>query len=160
LSCAPDQGRPLLGGSRRHRRRPALIALLKRARAIGRRRPELADATLKTYRADLERRLDAILARTPAHDAGGKAIRLIKKVRAHPFVFLDNREVSPTNNGSERAVRPCAVYRKITNGFRSEWGAHFHADLRSGVETGRRRSIRAIDAIRLTLQGLPLPMPP
>ena len=57
-------------------------------------------------------------------------------------------------------MRPCAVYRKITNGFRSEWGAHFYADLRSTVETGRRRSIRAIDAIRLTLQGMPLPLPP
>ena len=51
----------------------------------------------------------------------------------------------------------CAVYRKITNGFRSEWGAAFYADIRSVVETARRRSIRAIDAIRLTLQGRPLP---
>ncbi len=31
------------------------------------------------------------------------------------------------------------------------------ADIRSVVETARRRSIRAIDAIRLTLQGLPIP---
>jgi transposase len=139
---------------------PAFIGLLKRACAIGRRRPDLADATLKTYQADLERRLDAILDKAPAHDAGRKTIRLIKKVRTHLFVFLDNREVSPTNNGSERAVRPCAVYRKITNGFRSEWGAHFYADLRSVVETGRRRSIRAIDAIRLTLNAMPLPIPP
>jgi len=139
---------------------PAFIGLLKRACAIGRRRPDLADTTLIAYRADLERRLDAILDKAPAHDAGRKTIRLIKKVRAHLFVFLDNREVTATNNGSERAVRPCAVYRKITNGFRSEWGAHFYADLRSTVETGRRRSIRAIDAIRLTLQGMPLPLPP
>jgi hypothetical protein len=57
----------------------------------------------------------------------------------------------------ERALRPGAVYRKITNGFRSEWGAKFYADLRSVIETARRRSIRAIDAIRFTLQGTPLP---
>ncbi len=42
-----------------------------------------------------------------------------------------------TNNGSERAIRPCAVYRKITNGFRSEWAAKLYADIRSVVETGR-----------------------
>jgi len=48
---------------------------------------------------------------------------------------------------------------KITNGFRSEWGAKFYADLRSVIETGRRRSIRALDAIRLTLQSAPLPPP-
>jgi transposase len=139
---------------------PAFIGVLKRACAIGRRRPDLADATLKAYQADMERRIDAILAKAPLHDAGHKTIRLIKKVRTHLFVFLANREVTPTNNGSERAVRPCAIYRKITNGFRSEWGAHFYADLRSAVETGRRRAVRAIDAIRLTLEGMPIPIPP
>jgi hypothetical protein len=28
----------------------------------------------------------------------------------------------------------CAVFRKITNGFRTEWGAKFYADIRSTVE--------------------------
>ena len=72
-------------------------------------------------------------------------------------VFVTNRAISATNNGSERALRPCVVYRKITNGFRSQWGAVLYADIRSVVETGRRRSIRAIDAIRLTLERSPLP---
>jgi hypothetical protein len=58
------------------------------------------------------------------------------------------------NNGSERALRPSAVYRKITNGFRSEWGAKFYTDIRSVVETGRRRAVRAI---RITLRGETLP---
>ena len=62
-------------------------------------------------------------------------------------------DLTATNNGAERALRPCAVYRKITNGFRSAWGAVLYADIRSVVETARRRSIRAIDAIRLTLDG-------
>jgi len=51
------------------------------------------------------------------------------------------------------------VYRKITNGFRSEWAAVLYADTRSIVETGRRRSVRAIDAIRLTLSASPIPNP-
>ena len=72
---------------------------------------------------------------------------------------MTNREIEAANNGAERALRPGAVYRKITNGFRSEWGAKFYADLRSLIETGRRRSIRALDAIRLTLQGAPPPLP-
>jgi transposase len=70
---------------------------------------------------------------------------------------MTNRDIEPTNNGSERALRPCAVYRKITNGFRSEWGARLYADIRSVVETSRRRGLRAIDAIRLTLAGNPIP---
>ena len=71
---------------------------------------------------------------------------------------MTNREIEATNNGSERALRPCAVYRKITNGFRSQWAAELYADMRSVIETGRRRSIRALDAIRLTLDGAPLPI--
>ena len=132
---------------------PGLKGLLKRACAIGRRRDRLTDATLKSYEADLDRRLDRLMALVPSHPAGTKLQTIIKKIRRHLFVFVQNRELSATNNGSERALRPCAVYRKITNGFRSEWGADLYADVRSVVESARRRSIRAIDAIRLTLDG-------
>ena len=136
---------------------PGLKGLLKRACAIGRRRDALADSTLKIYHGDLNRRLDRLLGLKPTHKAGRKLQETIKAIRGHLFVFVTNRDLEATNNGSERALRPCAVYRKITNGFRSEWGAKFYADIRSVVETARRRSLRAIDAIRLTLQGRPLP---
>lgn len=137
---------------------PGLKGLLKRACAIGRRRDRLTDATLKTYAADLDRRLDRLMALVPSHPAGAKLQTVIKKTRRHLFVFVQNRDLTATNNGSERALRPCAIYRKITNGFRSEWGAALYADIRSVVETARRRSIRAIDAIRLTLDERPLPI--
>jgi transposase len=137
---------------------PGLKGLLKRACAIGRRRARLTDATLKSYAADLDRRLDRLMTLVPSHPAGGKLQAVIKKTRRHLFVFVQNRDLTATNNGSERALRPCAVYRKITNGFRSAWGAALYADIRSVVETARRRSIRAIDAIRLTLAERPLPI--
>ena len=139
---------------------PGLKGLLKRACAIGRRRDGLTDATLKNYEADLDRRLDRLMALVPSHSAGTRLQAVIRKIRRHLFVFVQNRELSATNNGSERALRPCAVYRKITNGFRSEWGAALYADIRSVVESARRRSIRAIDAIRLTLDERPLPAGP
>lgn len=139
---------------------PGLKGLLKRACAIGRRRDRLTDATLKSYEADLDRRLDRLMALVPSHPAGTRLRTVIRKTRRHLFVFVRNRDLSATNNGSERALRPCAVYRKITNGFRSQWGAALYADIRSVVETARRRSIRAIDAIRLTLDEQPLPIGP
>lgn len=145
-----DEGDTVLG--------PSVKGLLKRACAIGRRRESLTEATLKTYEADLDRRLDRIMALPPTHPAGIKLHTIIRKTRRHLFVFVQNRDLSATNNGSERALRPCAVYRKITNGFRSEWGAALYADIRSVVETARRRSIRAIEAIRLTLDERPLPI--
>jgi transposase len=135
---------------------PSLKGLLKRACAIGRRRDALADSTLKIYEADLNRRLDRLMALTPTHAAGRAIQKTIKKVRSQLFVFVTNRDLEATNNGSERALRPCTVYRKITNGFRSEWGAKLYADIRSVVETARRRAVRAIEAIRLTLAGDPI----
>ena len=51
------------------------------------------------------------------------------------------------------------MFRKITNGFRTEWGAKLYADIRSAIETGLRRAIGALDAIHLTLVGKPLALP-
>ena len=75
------------------------------------------------------------------------------------FVFLTEADVAPTNNASEQALRWSAIFRKVTNCFRSEWGAHLHANIRSVVETARRRGIGALEAICLTLAGAPLPTP-
>lgn len=138
---------------------PGLRHLLGRACRIGQRRQRLADATLKSYAARLEGDLDHLMRRTPTHTAGVKLQRVIKKIRRHMFVFMTNRAIPPTNNGSERALRPCVTFRKITNGFRTEWGARLYADIRSVIETARRRAIGALEAIRLTLAGTPLPEP-
>ena len=138
---------------------PGLRHLLGRACRIGQRRQRLADATLKTYAARLEADLDHLMRRTPTQAAGVKLQRVIKKIRRHMFVFMTNRAIPPTNNGSERALRPCVTFRKITNGFRTEWGARLYADIRSVIETARRRAIGALEAIRLTLAGTPLPEP-
>jgi len=135
---------------------PGVKKLLSRACAIGRRRPRLADTTLRAYAAKLETRLDALLRITPASDQGKKLQAIIKKYRQNLFVFVTNRAIPPTNNGAERALRPCAIYRKVTNGFRSEWGARCYADIRSVIETARRRAIPVLNAIRLTLARLPL----
>jgi transposase len=136
---------------------PDLRHLLGRACRIGRRRERLNDATLKTYASRLDARLDQLMARAPTHEAGVKLQRMIKRTRRYMFVFVTNRDLPATNNGSERALRPCAVFRKITNGFRTEWGAGLYADIRSVIETARRRAIGALKAIRLTLAGKQLP---
>jgi len=138
---------------------PGLRHLLGRACRIGQRRQRLADATLKTYAARLEADLDHLMRRTPTQAAGVKLQRVIKKIRRHMFVFMTNRAIPPTNNGSERALRPCVTFRKLTNGFRTEWGARLYADIRSVIETARRRAIGALQAIRFTLAGTPLPEP-
>jgi transposase len=136
---------------------PGVHALLKDACAIARRREHLADATLRGHARKLDARLDALLKIAPQGKQGEKLKRMIKKYRRHFFVFLENRAVPPTNNGSEQAIRPCVIFRKVTNCFRSEWAAKLYADIRSVLETARRRAIGALQAIRLTLNGQPLP---
>jgi len=64
---------------------------------------------------------------------------------------MTNRHIPPTNNGSERALRPCATYRKITNGFRSEWAAFQYGDIRSVIETARRQGVGTLQAIKAAI---------
>ena len=130
---------------------PALRKLLKRACGIARRRPELADATLRTYAYSLNAKLDALVRLTPTHAAGAKLKQAIAGCRRYLFVFLEDRAIPATNNGSEQALRPCVVFRKVTNCFRSEWAASLYADIRSVIETARRNAVGAFQAIRLTL---------
>ncbi|MGC2489393.1 MAG: IS66 family transposase [Candidatus Sulfotelmatobacter sp.] len=136
---------------------PGIKNLLKQAIAIGHRRDRLADATLAVYVARLEAKLDRLLQIEPVNREGQKLLRIIKKYRQNLFVFVTNRAVPPTNNGSEQALRPCVIFRKITNCFRSQWGAKLYADVRSVFETARRRGIAILQAIRLTLDQRPLP---
>jgi transposase len=137
---------------------PGIKNLLKQAIAIGHRRGRLADSTLAGYAAKLEATLDRLLQIEPANRLGQKLLRMIKKYRQNLFVFLTNRAVPPTNNGSEQALRPCVIFRKITNCFRSQWGAKLYADVRSVFETARRRGVPILQSIRLTLDEQPLPV--
>jgi transposase len=58
-----------------------------------------------------------------------------RRWEAHWWVFLERADVSATNNASERALRPAVVHRKVTGGFRSEWGATAYASFLSIVQT-------------------------
>jgi transposase len=130
---------------------PGFKGLLKRACAIGRRRSGLADAKLRAYRRDLDRRLDRLLATDPNGKAGLKLKWVILACRQNLFVFVTRRDVPATNNVSERALRPSVIFQKVTNGFRSTWGAEVYADIRSIVATGQLNDRSALTAIRQTL---------
>jgi len=131
---------------------PAFKSFLQDACAVGQRRPELADATIKAHRRRLERELDRLLALKPTV-AAGRHLRdaIFLEARDKLLVFLSRRDVEPTNNGSEQELRPSVIFRKVTNGFRSTWGAKVYADIRSIVGTGRRAGRSALAALREAL---------
>ena len=125
--------------------------LVLRAIAIGRRREVLKDTTLAQYLYNLDRRLDRIMAAVPLGEPGRKLRKRIAANRAHLFVFMTNRAVPYTNNVSERHLRPSVIFRKVTNGFRCEWGAETYAAFRSVVSTAKANSASVLDTVRFVL---------
>ena len=136
-----------------------LKRLLLRAIAIGRRRETLKDTTLKQYLADLDRRLDRIMTAVPLGEPGRKLRKRMAANRAHLFVFITNRGVPYTNNVSERHLRPSVIFRKVTNGFRREWGAETYAAFRSLVSTAKANRASVLDVLRFVLAAQ-LPVQP
>jgi transposase len=127
--------------------------LLLRAMAIGKRRDALKDATLKQYLYDLDRRLDRIIGAVPIGEAGRKLHKRMLANRTHLFVFMTRRDVPYTNNVSERHLRPSVIFRKVTNGFRCEWGAETYAAFRSVVSTAKANGASVLETVRFVLSA-------
>jgi transposase len=132
---------------------PRMKALLLRAVVLARRHRDLADSTRRQYRRRLDCELDAIMALVPTHSDARRLRKRYARVRDHLFTFLDHPELAADNNSSERELRPTATYRKVTGGFRSNWGADLFAAVRSVVGTAARNGSGAFQAIRDTLCG-------
>lgn len=132
---------------------PKIRDLLRWAIRVGKRRSSLKDSTLAAYAATADNRLDALVGVPAAHPAGRELQRQIKAWRSKFFVFLKDRRVPPTNNRSEQEIRPSVVFRKVTNGFRSQWGPKIHAGYRSVTGTARLQGTSAWSAVRNLIDG-------
>jgi transposase len=132
---------------------PKIRDHLRWAIRVGKRRSELKDTTLACYAAKADNKLTDMMRVPVAHPAGKVLLKQIKAWRGKFFVFLTNRDVPATNNISEREIRPSVVFRKVTNGFRSDWGAQIHAGYRSVTGTARLSGQPALGAIRDLVDG-------
>lgn len=65
--------------------------------------------------------------------------RRYRKLERYWWVFLERDDVQPTNNASERALRPVVVHRKVTGGFRTRWGADGYARFVSVIQTAKKQ---------------------
>jgi transposase len=129
-------------------------AVLLRAFAMHHRRDTLAASTLYQYRGDLQRRVDRCLASQPTNRQGRRLQKRYAKIRDHWFLFLEDVAIPPTNNSSEQAIRMSTVFRKVTNGLRSDWGRDLFAAVRSVVNTGKRHGLSAYQAIQKALSPI------
>jgi transposase len=130
---------------------PRMKALFLRAFAIHKRRDRLAASTLAQYRGDLRRRLAGYLTREPATTHGQRLKKRYTAIQENLFLFLEDASIPPTNNSSEQAIRMSTVFRKVTHGFRSDWGRDLFAAVRSVVNTGKRQGLSAYQAIQKAL---------
>ncbi len=89
--------------------------------------------------AELEATADVVLAAALSPGWSADLQRRFRQHRAALLVFLHDPAVPPTNNASERSLRPSVVHRKVTGGFRSEDGATAYAILRTVADTARKR---------------------
>ena len=122
-------------------------ALLLRAFAIHKRRDTLATSTLYQHRCALQRRLDRCIASHPTNPHGRRLQKCYTKLRDHLFLFLEDASILPTHNSSEQAIRMRTVFRRVTNGFRSDWGRDLFAAVRSVVNTGKRHGLSAVQTL-------------
>ncbi|MCU0566119.1 MAG: IS66 family transposase [Oculatellaceae cyanobacterium Prado106] len=114
----------------------------------------LAESTRYQYRCRLYRDLRAVLALTPTQEDGIRLQNRYRELQDNLFLFLDDASIPATNNASEQALRWSVIFRKVTNGFRSDWGRDLFAAVRSVVNTGKRQGLSAFESILVALNPL------
>ena len=130
---------------------PVMKRLLLRAVDWHRRWEKLAASTQYQYRCRMQRELEQALALVPTHSDGMRLQKRYRDLREHLFLFLEDTTIPPTNNASEQALRMSVIFRKVTNGFRSDWGKDLFAEIRSVVNTGKRQGLSAFESISAAL---------
>jgi len=112
--------------------------------------------SLQAGRAELEARLDRLLAGSPTHDPNRKLLKHLSNEREHLLTFLRAPGVQATNWRAEQALRPAVVNRKHWGGNRTWRGADTQQVLMSVIRTARQQNTDAV-ALLTDLQRRPDP---
>jgi transposase len=133
---------------------PRMSRLIRMAIHLAHRREQLPQS-LYVHQAERLKRLGHQLGFGPrAKNPFGEAMQQrYQRWEAHWWVFLDRADVNPTNNASERALRPAVVHRKVLGGFRSRWGAEAYASFLSIVQTVQREGGALFDGLLALLSS-------
>lgn len=132
-----------------------LQGLFYRAIRLGKHRSTLPPDVYERQVTLVEQTLDALLTEFPHNPDSQRLRQRYRKHRHALFVFLHDPEVPPTNNASEQALRNSVIYRKVTGGFRSAWGATVYVNLISILETARRQQRSCFATLSTILAGHP-----
>jgi transposase len=139
---------------------PKMARLIRLAIQLAKRRSRLG-GRLFAHQAQRLQRLGHTLGWVlPVQNPFGEALQQrYQRLERHGWVFLERADVEPTNNASERALRPVVVHRKVTGGFRSEWGAQGYARFVSVAQTAQKQGRPVLPALLGILAPHPVPIP-
>ena len=115
---------------------------------------ELTDNQREILKKQYELFLDTLL-ETPtiSKSQTQKQINSFRKAKDKIFTFLLYPNVPPDNNANERAIRNIKVKLKVSGQFKSEQGAIDYANLRSIIDTARKRGMDEIDVLKRIVCG-------
>jgi transposase len=137
----------------------ALQTIFRAAISLHHLRSHLPEPQFQAQRNRLELLSDWLLSRSPPQTEALKLRKRYLKHRQHLFVFLYRSDVEPTNNVAERALRPAVIHRKVTNGFRSQWGAEAYVAMASVIDTAKLQDRSPFEAIQQLFPPPALPLP-
>ena len=69
--------------------------------------------------------------------------------------FCSDTRIWPTNNISERGVRPVKTQQKISGRLTSEDITQDRLDIRSYIDTARKHGCNVMDILRTVMSGAP-----
>jgi transposase len=137
----------------------ALQTLFRSAIHLYNCRDHLSPPEFQTQVQRIEHLCTWLLERSPEYPEARRLLKRYHRYRDCLFVFLHRTDVSPTNNVSERNLRPSVVHRKVIGCFRSAWGATAYAALASVIATAALKGISPFDAIQGLFGSPSLPLP-
>ena len=108
----------------------------------------------------IRKEIDGLLLRGHGTTVDGMC-RELSKHRDWLWTFVDVEGVEPTNNASERALRPAVIWRKLSLGTQSARGSRFVETILTIVETCHRQSRHSFEyltaALKAHFAGQPTP---
>jgi transposase len=99
--------------------------------------------------------IDGLLLRG-AFSGNPKLVGMCRELYDHRdwlWTFLDVEGVEPTNNVSERALRPAVIWRKLSFGTQSARGSRFVETILTVVETCHRQSRNSFEYLTAAMQA-------
>jgi len=105
-------------------------------------------------KAQYEKTLQHLLS-MPYHEKSEthKQIKSLTKSKAKIFTFLLDPNIPADNNSSERAIRNIKVKQKVSGQFKSLDGAQNYANIRSIIDTSRKRGLNEFESLVAVIQG-------